>query len=80
MFSVNRWLGGGGVALVAVLQLASGLRAQSVETRSHSLQQAISIALESNRNLREAQLGLMTADQQVREAWGSLYPTIDASL
>lgn len=80
MFSVNRWLGGGAVALVALLQLANGVRAQSVETRSHSLQQAISIALESNRNLREAQLGLMTADQQVREAWGSLYPTIDASL
>lgn len=56
------------------------LEAQSLDDPSYSLQRAISVALENNRDLRTAQLGLLTADQQVREAWGSLFPTIDANL
>jgi outer membrane protein len=70
-----------GLAAIVVAHLAAGdLAGQSVEDPSYSLQRVISLALENNRDLRTAQLGLLTADQQVREAWGSLFPTIDASL
>jgi outer membrane protein TolC len=65
---------------LGALLLAGRLSAQSTDEPSFSLQRAIGLALENNRDLQEARLGLMTADQQVREAWGSLYPTVDASV
>jgi outer membrane protein len=70
-----------GLAATLAAHLAVGdLVAQGDENASYSLQRVISLALENNRDLQTAQLGLLTAGQQVREAWGSLFPTIDASV
>ncbi|UCC71241.1 MAG: TolC family protein [Gemmatimonadota bacterium] len=70
-----------GLAGLLVGHLAAGsLAAQDAEGPSHSLQQVISVALDNNRDLQEAQLGLLSANEQVREAWGSLFPTIDANV
>lgn len=45
-----------------------------------SLQEAIEVALRDNSTLRTARLGLESAAQQVREARGSLFPEVDATL
>jgi outer membrane protein len=66
--------------VLSTFLLAGSLRAQAMEGRSYSLDEAIRVALENNRDLRDAQLGLATADQQVREAWGSLFPNVDATV
>jgi outer membrane protein TolC len=70
----------GVAACLACLMVAGSLAAQSVARPSYSLEDAIALALENNRDLQDARLGLETAGQQVREAWGSLFPTVDASL
>ncbi len=80
VFKIIRWQVRGLVAVAGVLLLATGLLGQSAETSAYSLQQAIATALRNNRDLQQAQLGLMSADEQVREAWGTLFPTIDASV
>jgi outer membrane protein TolC len=72
-----RWQGSGLGALLGLFLLSGGAWAQETEPSSYSLEEAIQIALESNRDLQNAQLGLRQADEQVREAWGTLYPTID---
>lgn len=45
-----------------------------------TLEQCLAFALENNRELRDANLSLDIADKQIREAWGEVLPTIDASL
>jgi outer membrane protein len=42
-----------------------------------TLERAVDIALDGSRDLRDAELGLETARRQVREAWGSVYPTVN---
>ncbi len=42
-----------------------------------TLDQAIRIALDENREIRTARLGLEEADNRVDEAWGSVYPSVD---
>ncbi len=80
MFKIVRLLRHGlAVGLGLAVSVAS-LSAQSNDGSAYSLQEAIGLALDNNRDLRDAQLGLMGADQQVREAWGSLFPTIDGSV
>ncbi|MFQ5889313.1 MAG: TolC family protein [Gemmatimonadota bacterium] len=85
---------GGGVgfraALAGALMLGSagfvfGQSAVAVSTRgptagSYSLERAVAYALEFNRELRLARLELDRAGQQVREARGSLFPEIEATL
>ncbi len=44
-----------------------------------TLDQALSRALENNRDLRRAQFGLVEAEKQVSEAWGNIYPRVDLS-
>jgi len=44
-----------------------------------TLDEAIQIALINNYMLRKGALNLEMADQQIREAWGSLYPQVNAS-
>ncbi|MEX2528489.1 MAG: TolC family protein [Gemmatimonadota bacterium] len=44
-----------------------------------SLEEALLLGVRSNREIRDARLALEVADGQVREAWGNVYPTIDAS-
>jgi len=66
-------------ALLAIPFSAVALQGQSVPSPTYSLEDAIAVALEKNRDLREAQLVLRSSDQQVREAWGSLFPTVDGT-
>lgn len=42
-----------------------------------TLREAVRTALEQNHDLQAADLEVRTADAQVREAWGSLYPSLD---
>lgn len=44
-----------------------------------TLDEAIQIALVNNYMLRKGALNLEMADQQIREAWGSVYPQVSAS-
>ena len=44
-----------------------------------SLERALEIGLAQSRILADARLGLRVADQQVREAWGSVLPDISAN-
>ncbi|MFW6202231.1 MAG: TolC family protein, partial [Gemmatimonadota bacterium] len=41
--------------------------------------EAVALALERNRELVEARLGLEAAESQVREAWGAVYPHLSVS-
>ena len=79
MLTIARWRAQGLAAVIGVLLAAASASAQ-VTGESYSLRDAILVALENNRELVNAQLGLETANQQVREAWGSVLPTIDASV
>lgn len=51
----------------------------SAQTRALTLDNAISIALEKNRNLEMSRLDMDKADYQVNEAYGSALPNISAS-
>ncbi|MGH7475556.1 MAG: TolC family protein [Longimicrobiales bacterium] len=53
--------------------------AAATSPRTLSLEQAITLALDHNRTLEQARLGLGTARQQVREAWSTVYPDITLS-
>jgi outer membrane protein TolC len=44
-----------------------------------TLEQAVTTALVSSLDLRDARMGLEVAEEQVSEAWSLLYPKIDAS-
>jgi outer membrane protein len=44
-----------------------------------TLDRAIEVALTQSRDVEDAQLTLRTARQQVREAWGTVYPQLDLS-
>lgn len=44
-----------------------------------TLAEVVRAALDGSREIRQARLALDQADDQVREAWGSVYPTVDAS-
>ena len=52
-------------------QQASGTAAETL-----SLREAVEIALDRSRELRDAQLGLEIANRRVRDAWGDLFPTL----
>jgi outer membrane protein TolC len=56
---------------LALLLSASSLPGQDAAPPSYSL--------ENNRELRETRLALRGADQQVREAWGNLFPEVDGT-
>jgi outer membrane protein TolC len=78
VLTTRSWPGGGLWALAGLLLVAGDLGAQSAEPSAYSLREAIAVALENNRSLRDAKLGLEEANEAVREAWGSLFPSIDA--
>jgi outer membrane protein TolC len=44
-----------------------------------SINEAIEIALINNYMLRKGMLNIQNADEQIREAWGSVYPQVNAS-
>lgn len=67
--------------VIAVLVFGGGAAwGPEGEPAAYTLRGALGVALENNRDLQEARLGLATADQQVREAWGSLFPDVGATL
>lgn len=49
------------------------------QARRVTLDQAVAVAMEQNRDLKVAQLELEKSGQQVREAWSNVYPTISGS-
>ena len=76
----------GAAAAVAVLCLAPALAAgQEVPVAAAerpgvlTLEDALRMALSRNRDLEDARLAYRGAEAQVREAWGSVYPTADLS-
>ncbi len=80
MVNISRWWRRAVAGWLAVLLTAAGASAQSAQGTSYTLQNAIGVALSSNRELRAARLDLASAGQRVREAWGSVLPEIDATL
>jgi len=70
-----------GIPVVLALTVSGGsLEAQDGTTSSYTLREAVGLALANNRELRDAELALLGAHEQVREAWGSLFPSIDGSV
>ena len=71
------------IATLATVGLALSLGpsyAQAPQSPAYSLETAIGMALQNNRDLQEARLGLQSAGEQVREAWGGLFPDINANV
>lgn len=63
--------------LAAVLLVFSGVAATAQTPTSLSLDEAITVALANNRDLKVTRLGIETADQQIDEALGNALPTLD---
>lgn len=53
---------------------------RSDTTQAYSLRDCLQYAMRHSRHLRDARLGLEVAKKQVREAWGEIFPTIDANM
>ena len=64
-------------AVMIVMSAPAGAQEPAAGVRPLKLDEAIELAVRGSRELREARLVLETAEQQVREAWGSVYPTLD---
>src|SRR5690606_14813427 len=80
---VYRWqgvmLGALALALMPLhVQAQQYVPSQAENARTLTLEQAVALALEHNRDLADARLGLKSARGQVREAWGEVMPTLDA--
>jgi outer membrane protein len=71
-------------AVVAALALVGGALAplhgqNAPQAQPMSLGRALNLALANSQTLDAAEYGLRVADQQVREAWGTLMPNISAT-
>jgi outer membrane protein len=66
-----------GAIAVGVLVLALGSARAGVAQQPLTLEEAIATSLESNESLRQAWRGLDAARSQVREAWGSVFPSVN---
>lgn len=62
-----------------MIMVAGPTRAQTVG-RQVTLDEAVGLAVSNNRDVESARLNLRTARQQVREAWSSVFPTLDLDL
>ncbi|UCF41182.1 MAG: TolC family protein [Gemmatimonadota bacterium] len=58
---------------------ARGAAAQEPAVETYSLGQALQTALANSRNIEDAEYGYEVANQQVKQAWGSVFPDISAS-
>lgn len=69
------------IVSLLVLMLAVSAQAQNVTppTVSLTLENAVEIALEHNYQVRAAELDIATSNAQVREAWGSVMPSVSAN-
>ncbi len=80
MLRIARWQASGLAALLSVMLAGTGAAAQDPDVDAYALRDAILVALKNNRDLENAQLVLEVANLQVREAWGSILPSIDATV
>lgn len=71
-----RWLVAG---VVGGLGVAGPVQAQEEGATTYSLERAINTALGNSHDLLAAERGLAIAEQQVREAWGSVLPDVSAN-
>ncbi len=78
--SVAKWIGRALLASVSALAIHGVAAAQEIPVVSYSLEDALVIALQNNRELESARLALESANQRVREAWSSVLPDIDGSV
>ncbi len=77
------------LTLLASLLPLGGLRAQTKgagdpagdgsATVTYTISEAVETALEQSRDIQDARLALRQAEEQVSEAWGSVFPKIDFS-
>lgn len=68
----------GAVLMVGAMLWAAPLSAQeAVDGAALTLEEALTQALRRNAELRDARLGLDGAEAQVKEAWSSVYPSVD---
>lgn len=65
--------------MLASIMFSGFAFAQQPEPRTISLEQAITIALERNKDLTTARLDIDKADARVNEAWGYALPSVDLS-
>ncbi len=70
-----------GEVQVREAELTSGARrrSDSDEARPHTLERAVAIALRNNRQLAISQYDLKTANKQVSEAYGAMFPEVDGT-
>ena len=66
-----------GAALLLGALLAMPIAADAQEARVIGLEEAVRTALDRSREVRNAELGLVEANERVSEAWSSVYPSID---
>jgi outer membrane protein TolC len=67
----------GGLAVEPMIPRAKGPPQEGPATIRMDIRAAVVRALEANRDVRDAELTLELAEEQVDEAWGSLFPTLD---
>ncbi len=80
MTRVNRWFGRAFIGLTSALLIGGRADAQEIPVASYSLEDAILIALENNRELEAARFELRRANDQVREAWSTVMPDINGNV
>jgi outer membrane protein len=75
----HMWTARAGIGLAVGALLLSGSRPLSAQGAGQvvGLEALARSALAGNRDLTAAREGLITAQEQVREAWGNVYPSID---
>jgi outer membrane protein len=69
-----------GLLLVLAPGPAAAQTGEVTPDRVLTLQAALERAYEANRELTDARLELASAQARVREAWGSIFPTVDANV
>ena len=65
--------------LAGAQEISSETQESTAIVPSYSIGRAVAIGLRNNRELRVAELGLATAEKQVGEAFGGLFPEIEAT-
>jgi outer membrane protein TolC len=64
-------------AVIAALAIATAEALVAQTGQPLSLEDAVHLAIRQNREVQAARLALEEADQRVREAWSSVYPSVD---
>ena len=68
-----------GAALLLAVTAAAGQEIPGTR-RTVSLEEALELAVANNRDLVAARLDLEGAEKRVKEAWGSVFPTLDLNM